>query len=295
MNAATPIAPPEVPATTATSATAELNALLARANAVQVTNVDEYAAAVQICSNIAQMKSRRQEERLGITRKMDAAKQAVMDFFAGTFITPLEKVDGIIRGKLKAYDAEQKRIADERRRQVEAEAARARAETERKAREERERAAQKAAAERAEAERKRQEAERARKAEEEARKAGDAAAAKAAADNARTLELAATTSARQAQRIAEKGFAKADALEQRAAEIVAPVVTQQSTAVPGKSKRTVWKYRITDGAKIDRKFLAPDESKIGATVRALKKDAVDVVGGIEVWEEDDLSIKGSKS
>lgn len=295
MNAATPIAPPEVPATTATSATAELNALLARANAVQVTNVDEYAAAVQVCANIAQMKSRRQEERLVITRKMDAAKQAVMDFFAGTFLTPLEKVDVVIRGKLKAYDAYQKRIADERRRQVEAEAARARAETERKAREEREVAAQKAAAEKAEADRKRQEAEHARKAEEEARAAGDAAAAKAAADNARTLELAAIKSQQQAERIAEKGFAKADALEQRAAEIVAPVVTAQPTAVAGKAKRTVWKYRITDPAKIDRKFLAPDESKIGATVRALKKDAADVVGGIEVWDEDDLTIRGSKT
>jgi len=291
----TEAAPPQIPATVQQAALAELDATLARANAVQVTNVDEYASAVQVLSQIAAMKTRRTNERLDITRKMDAAKSAVMDFFANTFITPLDRIDGIIRGKVKAYDAEQKRIADERRKAAEAEAARLRAETERKAREEAQRAQLKAKAEREEAERQRQEADRARKQEEEARAKGDADMARAAAATARQLDAAAAKSEQKAERISETGAARAQSLTEQAAAIVAPVVLTEQTKVPGKAKRTVWRHRITDAAKIDRKFMSPDESKIGATVRALKKDAVDVVGGIEVWEEDDISIKAAKS
>lgn len=292
--AANPSPPPEVPATTHAVALAELDALLTRANAVQVTNADEYAAAVQVCARISQVRTQREEERLAITRKMDAAKQSVMDFFASTFQTPLKRVDDIIRGKLKAYDAEQKKIAEERRRQVEAEAAKQRAETERKAREERERAEQRAKLERQEADRRRQEAERARQKEAEARAAGDAEAARSAATIARQLDAAASKSEQKAERIAEQGQAKADELTAQAAAVVPVVIPQAETRVPGKSKRTMWKFKVADPAKVDRRFLMIDEKKIDGVVKALKKDAVEVVGGIEVWEEDDLSIKAAK-
>lgn len=287
--------PPEVPAPTMQTALAELEGVLARANAVQVTNDDEYAAAVMVCQKIATMKSQREEERLAITRKMDAAKNAVMDFFATTFTTPLKKVDDVIRGKLKAYDAEQKRIAEERRRQVEAEAARVRAETERKAREERERAEAKARAEREEADRQRREEERQRAEAEEARKRGDIEAARAKEVAAAQSAAAARKSEQKAERIAETGEAKAQALTERAAAIVPVVIDAGPVRVPGKAKRTIWKHRVVDATKVDRRFLCLDEKKIGDTVKALKKDAVEVVGGIEVWEEEDLTIRKEKA
>lgn len=293
MNAAA--IPAHVPAETNAAALAELNELVARARAVQVTNADEYATAVAICQRIAGSKKRREEERLTITRKMDEAKQTVLNFFRSTFFEPLETVDGIVRKKLKDYDAEQRRIADARRKEAEAEAERARQAAAARAREEQAKAAQKAQAERAEAERKRKEAEDARKKEAEARAAGDAQAAKAAAATAAKAETAAIRAENKAEATTAAGQARVEDLNAQAASIVAPVILPDTPKVKGQARRVVWKYRVVDASKIDRRFLMPDDQKITRQVQALHKEAADLVGGIEVWSEDDISIRGARS
>jgi hypothetical protein len=66
---------------------------------------------------------------------------------------------------------------------------------------------------------------------------------------------------------------------------VAPVVIPK--AVPkmagGPVYRTIWKYRITDPAKLPRQFLIPDDVKIGQIVRAMKKEHN--IPGVEAYEE----------
>lgn len=287
--------PPQVPAQTTKQALAELEGIVARANAVQVTNADEYAAAVQICQQIAANKSRRTEERLAITRKMDEAKRAVMDFFSSSFLDPLDKVDAVIRGKLKAYNAEQQRIADEARRKAEAEARRQREEAERKAREAREKAEAEARQQRQAAERQRQEEERARREAEELRAKGAREEAEAKEKQARDAAAAATKAESKAEKIETRAEAKVEQLTAHAESIVAPVVLAEKPKVAGSARRTVWKWRVVDASKVDRKFLQLDETKIGQTVRAMKKDAADVVGGIEVYDEEDVTIRAAKS
>jgi hypothetical protein len=66
---------------------------------------------------------------------------------------------------------------------------------------------------------------------------------------------------------------------------VAPVVIPKSVPkmAGGPVYRTIWKYRITDPAKLPRQFLIPDEVKIGQLVRALKKEHG--IAGVEAYEE----------
>lgn len=83
--------------------------------------------------------------------------------------------------------------------------------------------------------------------------------------------------------------------EAKIEEPVMPVVTSPAPAAPkaaGTSVRMVKKFRIINAAAIDRKFLIPDEKKIGQLVRSLGADAETLVGGIEVYEEASVSARG---
>lgn len=66
---------------------------------------------------------------------------------------------------------------------------------------------------------------------------------------------------------------------------VAPVIIPKATPklAGGPVYRTIWKFRITDAAKIPRQYLVPDEVKIGQIVRALKRESN--IPGIEPYEE----------
>lgn len=297
MSAAAETIPPQVQESKgAIALLGEIDAIVARANALQVTDAGEYAIAVGVCQNIKAHLDRQEAERLAITRPMDAAKSAVLEFFrkkAG----PLNVVDKIVRDKLKTYDAQQRKLADVRRREAEAQARREREAIERKAREEKEKADAKARAEREEADRKRAEAEKARRDAEAAEAAGDARAAKEASAAAAKLDQAAAKAENRAESVILKAAEKVEVLENHAAAIVAPVVMEERPKVDGNVRRTVWKYRIKDPAKVARLYLMLDEQKIGALVRNMKKDAEQLVGpgAIEVYEEEDLTIRRARS
>lgn len=286
--------PPEVQRVpTALAALQDLDAVLARANAVvQVTNAAEYEAAVAVCGQIKRALADQERERLEITRPMDAAKDRIMKLFAKAS-TPLSEVDKLIRGKLNTYNAQQRAVADQRRRELEAAAERERQEKLRKAREEQEKADAKARAERQEAERQRQEEERQRREAEEARRRGDLEAARAKETAAQASARAASRAESKAETIAVRTAEKVQDLQMQAASIVAPIVDEGSK-VAGQVRRKNWKYRVTDAAKVDRRFLMLDEVKVGKTVRSLGKDAEDLVGGIVVEEDHSVGIKAAK-
>jgi len=287
--------PPEVQRVpTAVAALQDLEAVLARANAVvQVTNVQEYEAAVVICGQIKRALADQERERLEITRPMDAAKDRIMQLFKRAS-DPLTAVDRLIRDKLGDYNKRQRALADQRRREVEAEAERQRQETLRKAREEQAKADAKAKAERDEAERQRREEERQRREAQEARERGDIEGARAKEVAAQASAQAARKSEAKAERIEETTTAKIQDLQAQAMAVVPVVIVDDTPKVAGQVRRKNWKYRVTDPSKVDRRFLMLDEVKIGKQVRALGKDAEELVGGILVEEDHSIGIKAAK-
>ena len=118
------------------------------------------------------------------------------------------------------------------------------------------------------------------------------------------------TRQREAERLAEarreaeeRALAEAAGLEEMgeaeaAEEIISmpatPVVVKPAPAPPkaaGVSVRTKPKYRIINVAAIDPKFMMPDAKRIAQVVTGMGKDAEQVVGGIEVYEEPVVSAR----
>jgi len=100
-----------------------------------------------------------------------------------------------------------------------------------------------------------------------------------------------------AQQQQEEEFARlaeADALEQAGdAEAAAAVLEAPPPPPPvlpapkaeGVSARTLWRWRLTDAAKLPRAYLMPDERKISGVVKALGSAATETIDGIEVYAE----------
>ncbi len=59
----------------------------------------------------------------------------------------------------------------------------------------------------------------------------------------------------------------------------------------GVSTKAVFKWKIKDEAKINRQFMCVDEKKINQLVRTMKKDAQEMVGGIEVYVEEQVAVR----
>ena len=70
-------------------------------------------------------------------------------------------------------------------------------------------------------------------------------------------------------------------------EVLIPTANVASSVpnVKGASTYKNWVWRVKDEAKIAREYLAPDDVKIGQMIDALGKQAENVVGGIECFEE----------
>jgi len=70
---------------------------------------------------------------------------------------------------------------------------------------------------------------------------------------------------------------------------VAPVKAPEPEKLEGVYTATVWKWELTDIAKVKPEFLVLDEKKVGALVRSMKGDAQSILGeGIRVFSEQDV-------
>jgi hypothetical protein len=228
-----------------------------------VTTAEQYEGSGELLKRIKAGQKRLEDLRTGITKPLNDALKRVNDLFRA----PAEKLvaaERTVKRALVAYSDEQDRI-----------------------RREEERKAQAAA----DAERRRLQAiadEAARKAREETerlRREAEAAAAAGRAEEAAKLAARAT-------RVEEVGAAKSEAFAERAATVVAEPVAAAAPPpkVTGVNTRTIWKFEIVDPSKVNAAFLMIDEKKIGATVRAMKGSARDVVGpGVRIWEERDIA------
>lgn len=260
--------PAEVQKSQAALATpAQAAALLEIAVDLTVDSPSMFQLAGGELRSITQKRKHIEEERLKITRPMDAAKKAVMAFFDKP-LQLLTQAETTLRERMVAYErSEQERVARERR-ESEERARKEREEAERQEREARERAeserrererAEREAQERADAERRdRERAER--EAEEAARAAeaaGDAARAAEAAAEAERVRLANEDAARrerEATEAREREAREAEAAAQREideararADLAEVAPTAPVAAVPtasGIGFRSTWKPQL---------------------------------------------------
>jgi DNA repair exonuclease SbcCD ATPase subunit len=284
--------------------------LVAKARALQVTNDAEYAAAADVLQNLRGAFKRIEGDRKSMTDPLRLSVERITAFFRPR-VQAIEHAGNIVRQKLGEYDAEQERKREEARRKAEEEARRQREEQERKEREQREKAereraeAERLERERREAERRRIEeqerAERLRREEEESRRRGEAEAAERArkereAAEAEQRRLAEEEEQRKreaerAARNAERADAKADVAAEAAVSVVAPVVETAPAKVDGIARTKVWKWSVTDASQHNRKYLVLDEKQVDKVVKALGKDAEEIVGGISVRQEFSVSAR----
>ena len=88
----------------------------------------------------------------------------------------------------------------------------------------------------------------------------------------------------------------ADIIIQRAADAPPPPVIIPSS-IPKETGHTVrkfWAFRIVNATLIKREFMEPDEVKIRAIVSKLGKDAVSIIGGIKVYQDETESTRVKK-
>jgi len=97
--------------------TDETQKIIALAGSYQVANAEQYVAAGNELTRIAAAQKRIEAVRMTITRPMDAAKKAVLDFFRDPE-TKLETAKNTIKRAMIAYDEAQRRIREEEQRKA---------------------------------------------------------------------------------------------------------------------------------------------------------------------------------
>jgi hypothetical protein len=75
------------------------------------------------------------------------------------------------------------------------------------------------------------------------------------------------------------------------APMAAPVVALPKPMAAGVSSRKRWAFRIVNEQLVKRPYLLVDEKKIRTLVASLGRDAEDVVGGIQCYEESQISVR----
>jgi hypothetical protein len=265
--------------------------LVAHYHGFKVTSEVQYVEAANDLAIIKGQINKVEEERFAITRPMDAAKKAVMDFFR-PFQDRLEDAERIVKKGMSDWHQEQERIraAEQRkaREAAEKEAKRLREiaeEADRKAAaKERDRLAklQAEADERAAIEAKKLAEQRAQaKSEEDKRRAQeqeDAAEARRQREQEELHQQRLASEAEQRERTARAETLEAQALATTSAPL-APAVAK----IKGVSAKKVWKFEIIDPLKVPREYLIVDESKVRAVVKALGANAN--IPGVRAYQE----------
>lgn len=223
--------PDPAPALVAPKAQAE--GLVERIKITQIANQQDAQDAAILLKEIKTRAKAHEDARKLITGPMDAAKAKVMELFK-PIAEMYKEAEGLLGGKLGAYDAAQRRIAEEiaaAKRAAELKAAQEEAARQEAARKQRE---AEAATERARIEAERQAA------IAQAKTAADRKAAeeqaKLAADSAKAKEAAAL----EAQWDAEEAAAQALAIAEKPLEVAAPA------KLAGFHTRKDWKIEVVD-------------------------------------------------
>ena len=279
--------------------TQKTDQLLEKYSDFEVVDESDYCHGAIDLKAIKGMQQKIEEERFKITRPMDTAKKAVLNFFR-PFELRLDSMEKNIKSKLLGWkDKEDARIAEEQRKEnerAEREANRLREEArkadELAAEKERKRLAeeQRKADERAEAERKRIAKEQAEaKSNEDKRRADEQAEAEGKRrekEQDRLHQERLDAEAEQRERTA-----RAENLEERAETKQAAPLAPAAPKVTGISTSKKWLFQITDPSKVPDQYKTIDEKKIGGVVRALKGDTD--IPGVRVWQESTMAARSA--
>ena len=92
----------------------------------------------------------------------------------------------------------------------------------------------------------------------------------------------------EARKAQKKADVKAERNGVESVTIVAPVVAPPPTTIGNATVKKVWKFRVVDTAIVPRDYMIVDETKIRAAVR----DGLRSIQGVEIFQEDQLSIGG---
>jgi len=271
-----------------------VSALATFAEHFSVTTVEAYEGGAEELKRVKAAAAKVEAERVKIVGPLNASLKAANDFFRSP-AERLKQIEGIIKARLLDFQQaqERKRAEEQRQRDLEAQRERQRFETIAREAREKEAAAQRLRDEEARIAREAAEAEQRRlaAASAAAKAAGDAEAQAKAEREAAERREADAAAQRQRDADAEAARltaeAKAEKFEERAAAVVAPVAQAETPKVKGISTRKVWRFEIIDPEAINPAFMLPDEKKIGATVKAMGKDAGRVVGaGVRIYSEE---------
>ena len=212
--------------------TQKTDQLLEKYSDFEVVDESDYCHGAIDLKAIKGMQQKIEEERFKITRPMDTAKKAVLNFFR-PFELRLDSMEKNIKSKLLGWkDKEDARSAEEQRKENE------RAERE------------------------------ANRLREEARKADELAAEK---ERKRLAEEQRKADER-AEAEQRERTARAENLEERAETKQAAPLAPAAPKVTGISTSKKWLFQITDPSKVPDQYKTIDEKKIGGVVRALKGD-----------------------
>lgn len=252
--------------------TEQSETLLTVCTAYKVANPADYEVAGLELRRVKDAQKRLDELRKSMTRPLDVAKKAIIEFFRAPE-DKLAKAEAGIKRAMVTYQDEQERLRREEQRKAEE-----------AARRERERLAEQAR----EAERKaREKAEAERRAAEEARKAAEKAAAEGRAEEARKAAAAAAAAEARAAATEAKAAERVEAIETRAAAVVAPIISREPPKVAGVATREVWKFQVENPALVPREYCVVDEAKIRKVVAALKGDTT--IPGVRVYAEKSIA------
>ncbi len=243
-------------------------AVVAAAHDLTVENAEQAERAGGILRDLQTVRKRAETERKDLTRPYRAHEQQINDQFREPSAM-LDKADGIIRGKVLAWQREQERLRAERQRELDRIAAEQRA---------------------------RDEAERARLAAEarEQREAWEREAATRAAHaagHATDETLAAASAAEQA--------AAAMAELERAREIAPLPVHAVQRAAPVKPSEGVavkrpWTFEITDPSEVPREHMTVSEQSIRQAMREDVRAGREPqsIPGVRFYQDERLAVRG---
>jgi hypothetical protein len=242
---------------------AGLTGLRERANAIVVSNAEQYQIACQVA-----LDGRAYIKDVGF--KLDPGIESArshLDFLKNEkakYVEPAKEIVEIAALKAESWKAEERRKAKAEENRINEERRR---EAARIAEEERI-----AAVKKAEADRKEREAEIKRQ------------------------QAAGELKKREADRLAKLAAEQAEAAKKQAAAaaVTAAATVQEVKVAPAVPKvagikaRLNYKFKVIDPSKLPRKFLMANEVAIGQFIRAEKQIGLDVIPGVEVWAEDGI-------
>ncbi len=232
-------------------------AVVAAAHDLTVENADQAERAGGILRDLQTVRKRAESERKDLTAPYRAHERQINDQYREPSAM-LDKADGIIRGKVLAYQREQERIRAEQQRELDRIAAEQRA---------------------------RDEAERARLAAEarEQREAWEAAEAKA--ENPETAQAA-------------RSVADAMANLERARELAPLPVRPVETVAAAKPSAGIavqrpWTFEVTDPSEVPPEHLRVDEASIRRWMHAqVKRGDVPDMSGVRFYQDERLAVRG---